>query len=84
MVEFCFFAPQAKKVYLAGTFNNWNTESHPMTKDKEGYWRISLELPPGRYEYKFFVDGNWYNDPNAKEIVNNVWGSENSVIIVDE
>lgn len=83
MVEFCFFAPQAKKVCLAGTFNNWDTESHPMEKDAEGYWRISLLLSPGRYEYKFLFDGSWYNDPTAKEVVSNVWGNENSVITIE-
>jgi 1,4-alpha-glucan branching enzyme len=68
-VEFSFYAPEAKKVYLAGGFNQWNTRSLPMRKDEEGIWRRIVELNPGSYEFKFFVDGAWFEDLTGAELV---------------
>ena len=61
-VEFTFYAPEAKKVCIAGKFNAWNTSSTPMIKGKDGTWRTKLKLSPGKYEYKYFVDGAWASD----------------------
>ena len=49
----------------------------PMHKDASG-WRATVSLPPGRYEYRFFVDGQWLSDPTAKETVGNDFGGTNS------
>lgn len=81
-VEFKFRAPEGtKRICLAGDFNNWNLESHVLKRMGQE-WKISIQLPAGEYEYKFLVDGVWYNDSNAVHQVSNVWGSENSVILV--
>ncbi len=69
------------EVFLAGDFNNWNPRSHRMTR-KEGAFQRKLKLPPGTYEYKFVVDGEWRNDPTAVEQRPNQYGSMNSVIHV--
>ncbi|HEX4070813.1 MAG TPA: redoxin domain-containing protein [Planctomycetaceae bacterium] len=55
----------AKTVHLAGTFNDWNQKSLPMTgPDREGAFTTKLELPEGYHEYKFLVDGHvWKTDP---------------------
>jgi hypothetical protein len=39
-------------------------------------------LPPGRYEYKFIVDGEWIPDPSEPHEVVNAFGSTNSVVEV--
>jgi 1,4-alpha-glucan branching enzyme len=36
------WAPGAKEAYLIGDFNGWNRESHPMTVNDYGVWRIEL------------------------------------------
>jgi 1,4-alpha-glucan branching enzyme len=82
-VQFEFLAPEANEVYLAGDFNNWNTGTHPMKKDRDGVWKTSLSLKPGRYEYRFFVDGNWENDPSCCDCVLNEFGTQNCVRIVE-
>jgi 1,4-alpha-glucan branching enzyme len=51
-VAFTFHAPEATEVFLAGGFNNWDTSSLPMKKDKDGVWKTTVKLLPGRYEYK--------------------------------
>jgi len=81
-VEFTFRAPEARKVYIAGKFNAWNTSSTPMKKGKDGTWRIKLKLSPGKYEYKYFVDGAWASDRSCSELVPNPFGTDNCVISV--
>lgn len=69
----------AKEVCLAGDFNNWTPAPLPIVNDE---FRISLRLAPGRYEYKFLVDGQWQNDSAAAESAPNEFGTTNSVVHV--
>lgn len=52
-------APDAKNVRLAGSFNGWDPEATPMRRNEHGVWMVTLQLEPGRYEYKYVVDGTW-------------------------
>ena len=81
-VEFKFYAPQAKKVSLVGSFNKWDVKKTSAKKDSKGNWSAKVSLKPGRYEYKFFVDGNWTNDPRCSLCVANSLGSQNCVVEV--
>lgn len=78
--EFKLYAPAAKRVSMAGSFNNWNAKKIAAKKDSKGNWMIKLNLKPGTYEYKFFVDGSWLNDPSSHRSVSNAFGTQNSVI----
>ena len=82
-IQFEFPTLEAQEVHLSGDFNNWDTGSHPIKKDKNGKWTTTLSLKPGRYEYRFFVDGNWENDPSCSSCVPNGFGSQNCVRIVE-
>lgn len=81
-VVFEYYAPQAQKVYLAGTFNEWNMENCPLKREPDGKWKLALSLPPGRYEYRYLVDGIWENDPRPVECIPNAFGSWNCVVTV--
>jgi len=81
-VELQLSAPQAKSVNVCGTFNGWRTNAGRMTKDFRGTWKGSMQLKPGKYEYRFFVDGQWVDDPRAKKTVANQFGSKNAVLEV--
>lgn len=81
-VRFEFLAPEAKEVYLAGNFDNWDTSETPMKKGKKGIWKRTLSLEAGKYEYRFFVEGNCENDPSCFCCVPNEFGSQNCVRIV--
>lgn len=76
------FAPQAKKVFLAGTFNDWRPEVTPLEARGEGFWETQLELKPGDYEYRFVADGQWITDPMAPRFVANPFGELNAVLKV--
>lgn len=81
-VLFEFYAPQARKVDLAGSFNEWNPSRTPLKKDRQGKWVATLPLEPGRYEYRYRVDGDWQNDQRPVECVPNAFGTWNCVIEV--
>ncbi len=69
--EFTFYAPDAKEVYLAGEFNNWNTRSIPMKKNGDGFWKVTIKLSPRPHRYKFFVDGAWAQTDYGTKMVPN-------------
>lgn len=85
-------APGAKEVFVAGTFNNWNPQSQRLKRAaKEGRWVGTLDLPPGRYEYKFVVDGRWCCEAGCDGppdgcpgCVPNKFGTMNRVLVVEE
>lgn len=81
-VEFQLYDPQAREVFLAGTFNQWNASATPMLRQPEGKWTKVLTLRPGRYEYKFVVDGNWRTDPMSWQAAANPFDGYNSVLDV--
>jgi len=80
---FSLMAPDAQRVQLAGDFNAWNPEVNPLKKSSNGVWKINLKLSPGRYEYRFLVDGRWHNDPQCESHVANPFGEENCLVIID-
>lgn len=47
-----------------------------------GRWIKQLALPPGEYEYRMVVDGEWRCDPLAGETRTNPFGGFNSVLRV--
>ena len=81
--EFRLQAPGAKKVCLAGDFNEWDETEFRIRKYKGGMFIKKLALESGRYEYKFLVDGTWTIDPENPVTQSNEFGSENSVIVVN-
>jgi 1,4-alpha-glucan branching enzyme len=81
-VTLALAAPQAEAVFLMGDFNQWNQKVHPMKKETEGIWKKTIMVQPGRYEYRFLVDGQWQNDPANSQTCLNCFGTENNVLEV--
>lgn len=84
-------APKAKRVFVAGTFNDWNPSSHPLKRTGDGHWVLTLDLSPGRYEYKFVIDGQWCCEVGCDKAydgcpgcVANQFGTMNRVLLVEE
>ena len=92
-ILFSYHAPSARQVTLAGNFNNWggtqgggryDSSIDPMEdSDGDGIWTIVKPLPPGRYQYKFVIDGGvrWEQDPNNPDKATED-GIENSFMVV--
>ncbi len=81
-VKIELYQRNARAVFLAGTFNNWNPQATPLKTSGKGKWEITITLPPGKYEYRFIVDGKWIEDPLAKECVPNPFEGSNSILVV--
>jgi hypothetical protein len=77
-----FYLPEhkyARHVYLSGSFNNWSTMQTPMIRCDSG-WTISLNLKPGKYSYKYIIDGKWSPDPHNRLREDDLNGGSNSVV----
>ena len=82
-VDFVLEYNGAEHAYVCGDFNDWHPTCLRMIGNPDdGLWEKRLTLPPGRYEYKFVVNGSWRHDPDARENVPNIYGSLNSVVEV--
>lgn len=82
-IRFELFAPGARTVGLAGSFNKWSSVATPLTQvDGSGLWTVTILLPPGPAQYGFMVDGRrWVPDPAAPSVDDGL-GRRNSVIAV--
>lgn len=79
-VGFSVTAKPGSKVFLAGSFNNWDARSKKMVdKEGNGFFTGALNLQPGEYQYKFVIDDVWCADPECMEWVQNEHGTLNSV-----
>lgn len=83
-VRFSYSAPAAKSVSIAGSFNHWNPDHDRLRgPSEEGIWTIVLPLSPGRYEYRFVVNGKeWVLDPSVPSVDDGL-GDKNSVLFVE-
>ncbi len=79
-------APEAEAVHLVGDFNDWDKDSLPMTRLKNGEYKLTLDLPVGReYHFRYLIQGEegstWENDWAADNYVPcGFSGEENSVL----
>lgn len=69
----------AESVFLSGTFNSWSTSETAMTPCDSG-WTVSIKIEPGKYAYKYIIDGNWNRDPSNSLKEDDQNGDFNSVI----
>ncbi len=81
-VTFRLEAPAASQVWVSGSFCDWGSDCFPMKRGQGGLWTTTMSLAPGRYEYRFLVDGHWWDDPACVERVWNQFGSQNCVLSV--
>jgi 1,4-alpha-glucan branching enzyme len=81
-VEFTITAPDAHILSLAGEFNKWSPTATPMHKRPNGTWATTLQLPSGRYQYKFIVNGKWIPDSENPMLQEDPYGGTNSVVVI--
>lgn len=79
-IQFAFYDEDADSVCVVGNFNRWNEKKHIMQRDNGYFWRITLMLPPGTYEYRFKVDERWENDHYNENACANCFGTINNVL----
>jgi glycosidase len=84
---------EVASVSLRGSFNSWG--EWPMEKQSDGTWSITVDLEPGEYQYKFYINGKWPQDmstardggpvdPNAVGYINDGFGGQNAICRIKE
>ena len=75
--------PDAARVHVVGDFNGWRiSDGGVLQRNTNGQWATELHLRPGRYRYKFVVDGSWQEDPANPQQETNIFGSVDSILTV--
>ncbi len=76
--------PDAKSVHLVGDFNEWHPKSDAMSdENNDGEWTLYYPLRPGRYAYKFVVDGRrWIADPTNPVTEPDGFDGVNSLVVI--
>jgi 1,4-alpha-glucan branching enzyme len=74
-VTFRIWAPFARSVAVAGTFNGWSTAAHQLEREPaaSAYWSTDVDGAGVGDEYKFFIEGAsppWRIDPYARAVTN--------------
>jgi chromosome partitioning protein len=81
-VVFTLEAPEAAHVQLVADFNQWVIEGNEMER-AGGYWTKRVKLEPGRYRYRFVVDGRWQSDPLNSTTEPCPFGGVDSVVVLE-
>ncbi len=73
----------AQSLSVAGDFNHWNPNTHPLHPDTRlGIWQACIKVPAGRYRYRLVVDGKWLADTHNPHVETNPFGELNNIIEV--
>lgn len=82
--DFLIKANGAREVHLLGDFNGWTSSAESLLWQKEeGVWQKRVFLEPGRYHYKFLVDGQWLTDPHNERVEPNPYGGVDSIVDIE-
>jgi chromosome partitioning protein len=80
-VRFMVNAPAAKDIYIVGDFNHWKiSDENRLSRLSDGKWEKRIGLQPGRYKYKFVIDGEWTLDAENADREINAFGTFDSVV----
>lgn len=74
---------EATTIAIVGEFNGWSRTALAMERTESGKWSAAIELPRGRYRFRYLIDGErWENDRRADAYEPNEFGGDDSVIVV--
>lgn len=75
-------APKAHRVSVVGDFNGWQRQESQMKPVGDGWWQLSVKIPPGQYQYVYFVDGKALTPPESVLQVDDGFGAKNGLLEV--
>eukprot|EP00092_Neocalanus_flemingeri_P091333 GFUD01115774.1.p1 GENE.GFUD01115774.1~~GFUD01115774.1.p1 ORF type:complete len:293 (-),score=117.78 GFUD01115774.1:233-1111(-) len=68
-------------VQVAGEFNSWAPQD--LTKQEDGSWIVRLSLLPGKYMYKFVVEGDWVINQDMPTVSDDEGNKNNQIEVED-
>lgn len=74
-VGFRVWAPFARKIFVAGEFNDWSETKNPLESEGNGNWSADISSAKIDDQYRYvihFEDGGhaWHTDPRARRVSN--------------
>jgi 1,4-alpha-glucan branching enzyme len=82
-IEFQLFAPYNKGAALIGSFSDW--QDIPMQKGEDGYFRVTVDLEDGTYQYKFRVQSkSWFLEPDQWITITDPYATDIDGMSADE
>ncbi len=78
--QFFLFAPAGTDVRLTGEWSSWVPV--PMTRLPDGWWGLEVDVPVGRWQYAYLVDGVPLPPPESEVRIDDGFGGTNGVIAV--
>jgi len=81
-ITFLLHDHNIRQVEVVGSWDGWHTPGLMAEQIEPGVWQATRPpLPPGRYVYKFLLDGaRWFDDPSNPHKAPDGSGSLNSVL----
>ena len=78
-VPFRLHAPQARRVFVCGSFTHWRCVA--LHRTRHGVFRGRLAVAPGLYEYGFRVDGHWRLGRHAPRVRDGLGGYDDLLVV---
>jgi diguanylate cyclase (GGDEF)-like protein len=73
----------AETISVVADFNGWQPDVDMLTEQPSGGFMLSMNLAPGRYAYKFVINGEFYvTDPLCRRFAHDGYGGRNSILVV--
>ena len=82
-VRFIYKGKSGQKVRLGGSFTNWDSWIYELTEVQPGLYILDLPLPPGTYQYAYYIGMNSYVDTSNPQRVWSADGKAASQITVN-
>ncbi len=82
-IEFSVPDNGCSKVEIVGDFNDWNaSDEFTFKKNKKRKEHVlKLKLPQNAtYQYRYLIDGDFVNEPEADSLISNSFGTQNCVL----
>jgi len=71
-------------VSVVGDFNDWDPAVHPLKKRSNGTRSVTVQMPPGRYPFRYLAEGGaFFDDADADVLEDNGFGGTHSVLVVE-
>jgi len=70
---------EGSEVMVAGDFSDWQPRP---TENVDGKWKTTIDLQPGRYAFKWIVNGNWVTDDTLLTDTDQS-GNRNNIVVVE-
>lgn len=89
-VDFSILMPEADRVHLVGSFNDWKISDDSLMTNDNGSWRKTVPLATGEHAYRFKAEGKrisgngWRLDWKAPREKQGLRDSIDSVLVVPD